>query len=118
MIFDLNFGWPWKKEKQVVSSAYNFPENISTFKRKKLEYNFELILNVMEGQSIQGKTTKVLERLKTSYGYYYDGDLVVYWDKVLQKRLIEEGVSTYNDSSNNLIITTSPVRVKSQLENE
>jgi len=83
-------------------------------KEEKFKYYFNRIIELMDGSHKMGMHVINLESIKGWCHYYGIDDTIVYWDGDMKKALIDNGIASYLNSANGLVITTADYRVEQQ----
>ena len=98
-------------EEVKETKAQVMKSDIKRQDREQYDYYFNKILDLMTGSHKMGMSVINLEKIQGWCHYYGIDDTIVYWDNDIRDSLLEEGIASYNNSSDGLVITTSEDRV-------
>lgn len=105
-----------KKVDNNLTVGDRMKNNLETIKDNRHEYYFNLILSLIGGSHDMCSEVINLSPVKPHYGYYFIKDTIVYYDNYIRNALLKEGIASYKNSSESLVITTSEDRVNSLRE--
>ena len=100
--------------KDKESRGQQMASEIKRQEKEMFKYYFNRIMELMDGSHKMGMDVIVLEDIVGWAHYYGIDETIVYWDDYMQKALIGNGIASYLDSGDNLVITTADYRVKQQ----
>ena len=106
----------WVKGKEASTAGEAMKLKLSNRKKKQHDYYFDLIIDLMNGSHDMCSGVINLYPAKPFFGYYGIDDTVVYYDNEMRDALLREGIASYKNSSDGLVITTSEDRVNNLIE--
>jgi hypothetical protein len=84
---------------------------LNEYKKKRNQYYYELIKSIMDGAASQCTDVVLLEPIKNHYPHYSYNGVAIYYDEDIHKMLLDDGIATYADTSNNIVVTIDEQRV-------